>query len=145
MRGISAFTMLRSASRISHSIESISPSIFGIRPITYTSISRPWIDESASSASSFETKRYLQNFAPASGAGQTLQAPNTGSTASEAVEAAVGTTEPPVGTAQHGSGSTAASGDAGAPGAVLSSEELRLKAIKLYKEVSCSPALLIEF
>lgn len=66
--------------------------------------------------------RSLSHLHPSEGAGQTLQAPNTSSTAADAVTAALGTSEPPVG----------ASSESKAVGI----DELRVKAKKLYKEVS---------
>ena len=66
--------------------------------------------------------RQLQHLHPSEGAGQTLQPPNTSSTAADAVKAALGTSKPPVGASSNSK--------------VLGIEELKLKAKKLYKEVS---------
>jgi hypothetical protein len=68
------------------------------------------------------TLETLSHLHPSEGAGQTLQPPNTSSTAGDAVAAALGTSAPPVG----------ASSESKAMGI----EELRMKAKKLYKEVS---------
>lgn len=71
--------------------------------------------------SSSTTIRQLQHLHPSEGEGQTLQAPNASSTAADAVQAALGTSKPPVGASSN---STA-----------MGIEELKMKAKKLYKEV----------
>lgn len=63
----------------------------------------------------------LQHLHPSEGAGQTLQAPNTSSTAADAVTAALGTSKPPVGASSNST--------------VLGMDELKVKAKKLYKEL----------